>query len=413
MPVIITYTATVSGKCWKQHTCYSCSCLYRYKLAREAKASAGMPDVARSKAEQQLSNKLAHDIDVRPCPHCGLVQPDMATQGKIGWYIPVLVLSGLLLVIFTLAASSPSGLPIESAAPLTAGIAGIAGLIYACVALGDPNADRAGNKKRAEADVFSGQVQVDRPGTDMGQAPAPAGVVWWLHGPALIGVLGAAAAFLAPLWATEHAEVQTNVDVNPSVVGPGEQGQVFFQNPNFESVKGAWRGSPTVQVLNAAELGVPETLPATSQDDKWPTTVGKVRDLTSTPSRLHAAFTLPGNAELVGKTIRLKVVLNVTYPVYGSGKAIEDRKLTMSREVEVRLSSPATAAAYRSAWTQGSVAGLLGSLLGGCLLLGMAMALRSKAGPNVVLPLHTPPGYGGPGRFGDDVLDNARRRWGQ
>src|SRR5271166_1196346 len=104
MAVIVTYTATASGRCWKQHTCSACSCVYRYVFERTAKASGGPGTDVRTIADHRLAIALRDEIDDCPCPCCGLVQPDMVGRSKYSWHFWFTLLSGVLLLFFSLPA---------------------------------------------------------------------------------------------------------------------------------------------------------------------------------------------------------------------------------------------------------------------------------------------------------------------
>src|SRR5262245_31362972 len=99
MPLI--HKTTVRARVWKQHTCSACGGLYRYKFTRSGEGQGGLAELARGEAERELDQSLRHDIEVHPCPTCGLVQPDMVAQGKARWHglaalaaLPALLLLG-------------------------------------------------------------------------------------------------------------------------------------------------------------------------------------------------------------------------------------------------------------------------------------------------------------------------------
>jgi hypothetical protein len=392
MPVY--FTATATAKCWKQHICVACSCVYRYRMARSASASSGASEVARMQASQSLHKRLARGIERRPCPHCGQMQPDMVAKSKFFWHTLVLVVSGLLLGCVAIAGGRPDGVPIDKAGMTAAWIAGIAAVIHLLVALANPNADRADNRKRSSAAVPAGNMEVVRPGVDEGQDPAPPLFTLW-HGLALLAVLAAQAAFLAPVFVGWSVESPSNADVVPAVVSPGDTVTLQFSDSKVESLRGLWRGEATVQVVNADEVGVPATLPAVTAADVWGPFRGKVRGSNST-AKLYARITIPAEPELVGKALKLKAALHVIYPSQMQGRAVDGCTLNVGKEFTIRVSSGEGAAAFRQAWSIGSTAGLAASVLGGFVLVMMAVALRARAEAAEVLPLTAPPTDGGP-----------------
>src|ERR1700722_11110074 len=186
MPVF--YKSTVWAKCWKQHTCSACGCVYRYKFERSAVGNSGAPEVARLNAQAALNNKMRHEIDVRPCPNCGLVQPDMIAKGKLPWHAVFAVLSLVLLPLVLIPAMA-NGMSLDVAAVIAAGVVGVAALGHLGVALYDFIADREKNKRDAERDVAQGKTEVATSGSADNFRPTPSNLSF-AHLTCLVAVLG-------------------------------------------------------------------------------------------------------------------------------------------------------------------------------------------------------------------------------
>src|SRR5436309_598968 len=96
------YRATVKYKCWKQHTCSGCGCVYRYLMERQGTGQGGTREAAGAAADAQGIKALTTQVDQQPCPHCGIHQPDMvgASRGKVHQGLWWLALVGLPVAFF-------------------------------------------------------------------------------------------------------------------------------------------------------------------------------------------------------------------------------------------------------------------------------------------------------------------------
>src|SRR5437660_904739 len=81
MPVIVT--STITARCWKQHTCTACGCVYQYLFERTRSASGGTGEDTSGKARLKLARALRNGIDECPCPTCGIIQADMVARDKV------------------------------------------------------------------------------------------------------------------------------------------------------------------------------------------------------------------------------------------------------------------------------------------------------------------------------------------
>src|SRR5262249_12102265 len=59
------------------------------------------------------------------------------------------------------------------------------------------------------------------------------------------------------------------VEGSPRMIAPGDTVTVRVQSSGTHSVSGLWRGTPRVEVLNAAELGCAPVLAGVGRDDSW------------------------------------------------------------------------------------------------------------------------------------------------
>src|SRR5262245_41237214 len=84
-----TYTSTVEVNVWKEHTCVGCGTVYRYLFKRTKTGQGATPDAARANVHKAVVAALEKEVDMQPCPGCGLYQPDMigAQRWKRHWIV--------------------------------------------------------------------------------------------------------------------------------------------------------------------------------------------------------------------------------------------------------------------------------------------------------------------------------------
>src|SRR5262249_35218834 len=141
-----TYTQTIEFSVWKEHTCSCCGTVYRYLFKRTMKGEGGTPETAARNAERAVQKAIEREVDQRPCPECGLYQPDMvaAKRWTAPWWafwagVPVFA----LLVILVLTDVMTYG----TAAIIAAVCAAPALVAHFLIDASDPNRDREANRK--------------------------------------------------------------------------------------------------------------------------------------------------------------------------------------------------------------------------------------------------------------------------
>jgi hypothetical protein len=389
------YKVKARVRCWKQHTCSACACVYRYKIERSAEGRGVSEAGAAQNAEQAVYRVLAKEVDTRPCPNCGLVQPDMVARRKVYWHsFATLVPLGLLPFVLLFSCWG-KGIPHPLGALIGAGVLGAAALAHLLIALYDPNRDRSANREKAQADLAARKAEVVQPG---GSADlfAPPRNLTWAHAPALLAVAAAALAFLAPAFVPGGQDLPANQGLRPAVVGPGEEVTVAFSGHNIRSVDGRWRGRPSVQVLNAAEFARPPVLAAEGRDDDWGDSFMVKPSQKYVSPRLEARLQIPGDPALGGKSLRVRVAMDVAYPS-ASGEGFKDwatgastfanRTAAVQQDYTIRLADAAVLRAYRRAWWTWGSLGVLGGVFGGGLLVWLGLSLRSRAHPTELMPI--------------------------
>ncbi len=197
---------------------------------------------------------------------------------------------------------------------------------------------------------------------------------------------------------TAKNPLKRNPGLQPEVLGPGEKVTIKLKT-DIHSVGGRWRGNlPTVKLLNNVEIGGPAEFTVTTNVESWGKTLAaKDRDLHD-PIDPWVKVTIPNDAQLGGKLVRLQVKLPISFPVESGNHTYNENTATLQKDVEINLAEPGLLKMYRGAWSVGMGVGLGCSLLGGILLTMLAKSMKDQAHPNVALPLWTPGGNGGGAR---------------
>ncbi len=306
----------------------------------------------------------------------------MIARGKVLAHGVVLLVT-LAVIGFFLFAGLYTQVPIAHVTLGPAVVAGIAAVVHLAIALRNPNRQRELNRQKAASEVGAGEVQLVRAGSIEDVHELLPILTRW-HGLALAVLVSSVLPFLAPCLLLGAQGWPVNPVLTPRVVSPGDEVSFFFVNQSFHSVRGFWRGTPTIQVLNAAEVGYPETLPGRSNDATWGDwmLVGKLQQNCAVGPT--ARVSIPNQANLGGKTLRLRAVMPITYPALVGERTLGDRSITVTREFSVQLAEPGASHLFYSVWQVGAIVGLLGSVLGAAALVWRGLALRSLATARVM-----------------------------
>jgi hypothetical protein len=388
MPVVVT--ASITARCWKQHTCTACGCVYRYVFERTASASGSLATDTRGKAARKIVKKITDGVDECPCPTCGVVQPDMVARGKITWHTTFTVISAILLLLIVLPTRSGT-VPLDQAGTVACVVAWFAVLGHLLTAWGNPNARPDRNMREVQAQMAVGRLEVIVPGAQPNFDAVPVNMTL-LHALCLFAVFVAPPAFLTVVQVSREHPIPRNPTLKPEVIGPGDTVTVPLKTTS-RSIGGYWHGMAKVNVLNVEETGAPETLMATSKVDPWPKTLS-VGDRSDPYESIEpwARVTLPDDPKLGGKKLKLQVTATLTYPVEraGRGPSFDLGTGTAHQEVEVHLAEAGVDRLYNETWNRGAMIGLGGCILGGVVLTVLAHHLKSRAKPNQVMPLWAP-----------------------
>jgi hypothetical protein len=385
------YQATVQFKCWKQHVCAGCGSAFRYRFERTVSSTSATKEIAEKDAERAATLAIQADVDLQPCPACGLYQPDMVgtrrafRHGLLAFLsFAVFLVLGVLVYFDVVAAHVFTW--------LAAGVAALFLPLHWLIGRWDPNQNLDSNREKAEASLRANQLELLRPGRpDEATGPVdcrPPGTYRLALGLMVVGVL----LFAAPELMRLALGWPLNPDWSPTVVGLGEEATFTFPE-TVRSLKGKWHGDATVEVLNADELGLRDPgLRCTTAADHWGGSVGvsilENDDLASW--RPWVRVYVPRSPDAGGKELRLRINLKARYPAGYEMLAFKykDEEQTFSTTTTLRPAPAADASVtFRDVWWAGTVGGVLWVLITGFVLRRLQLDLRAKALPTIVVPI--------------------------
>jgi len=367
------YKATQKVECWKEHTCIRCGSTFRYLFKIKKTGRGQTKSAAEAAAHNAVVRALDNDVEMQPCPSCGLYQPDMVgddlatNQGCV--LIPVAALVIILTFVAALASFGVFALPLYLLTWIAVGVCMLGALAHLWVARRNPNRNMEANREKAQEQILKKSLKLVKPGQAEQSLAAPE--PWQIssgHKLAFlllflgIGIVATAEITrLASGW-------PLNRTCDPVVVGPGDDSCVYLPH-EVNSIKGLWHGSASVAVLNAKELGLTnEQLPAVSKSSTWgERIIGK--HVSSENSPIWTSVTIPDTADLAGKDMRLHIEMQVRYPAAHGLRSFQDEQQDFEDAVDLHLASPHAGILYRALWWGGW-------MIGGALVVLMGLRLR-------------------------------------
>jgi hypothetical protein len=383
------YTSTIKISCMKEHTCCSCGNVYAYQFARTIKGTSRKSGDAAVLAARSLADKSVQgDVDLRPCPACGTIQPDMIGQRRkaaslaVFWLlivVPVSVLIGLRL-----------GDVINSNTTtwwLTASAA-VAAILSLATHLRNPNSDLEGNRQKAAALVTSGAMR-----TGAGKRTGPSMLLTGVPGQsvfariALLLLLVSVPAAAAPELIRARRGWPANTRCYPPVVGPGDATRIYMPD-SITSIKGYCRGSATASLhVTGGDGSVIPVPDVSTNQDAWSGTLTVKDDEKKTDHRPQVDLRIPPDPALAGKTVDCLLHLKLEYPaVAPGGNAYQTVRATMDDTVTLHLAPAGAGQQYDAVWWTSFciTAGTL--LIGGITLIAAANAMRKPSTVTKVYP---------------------------
>jgi hypothetical protein len=384
-----TYTSTITIDAWKEHTCVGCGGTYRYRFQRKKSGQGGSPDAASTNAQRAVMTAIAKEVDMQPCPTCGLYQPDMV-GGRKAFYHGMITLAASVCVLVPMIIYAADGISSVAAPWLIAALCSILVVIHWLSDFINPNSNLKSNRQLAKARIRDGVIRVPADVVQGVERDERAGVPsWtWAHTLSYLLMFVGLIAFVSPEFYRAGAGLRQNPGWHPLFAGNGDQPYVYFPD-TITSVKGYWSASPTIRVANWQELGLrSDILQGSSHTASWGAdgkiTISSKESKTSSPTlwlRVH----LPQEPRLEGKELDLQMSLNVSYPqMQGADSWVPATMQTRVLSKKLILSSPNCGNRYRAIWWGSYLIGTFQILFGSILLCIVSAGLRARALPTSV-----------------------------
>jgi hypothetical protein len=336
---------------WKEQPCIQCGGSFRYRVRKEVTARGDNNTSAERHAWMRMELEAHKYAPIRPCPHCGFVQPDMICRGRKPWLV------GLLLVgVF-----GGMGLPglygeTKFGEFLLLPIVGIAfatllwGILTA-VLFWWPNRSLKANLSRSKLLVEQGELQATSPPKGEPRSPD-----WmFLHGMdrrqlrgvalGLVLILIAALPLLVPLvfgWPLQWG-------VWPPSVGPGDTAVVRVRSLYHKGTPaGDWSGTVVARIKDAEDPALigqvlqAECLGSANSSQKL--TTPKTGKMLNTSAEV--AFIVPNDPSLAGQRLTVELDLDLVW-IETTGLTAQKRQANEIQRVDLQLAPAGVAIWHR------------------------------------------------------------------
>ncbi len=382
-----TYKATIEVRCWKEHSCIGCGGTYAYLFVRKVTGQAGTEAAAHSNAQAAALKTVKHEVDLQPCPTCGLYQPDMVGSQRASrhWTIFWVTLGFLVLLLILQACRILTADVTIWLAAIGCSLAVVAHLL---VDRHNLNRNPEANQELARQSLETGRLQRGQPGR---AEPPPAELCTprWspMHRLAHFLMVAALGVLILPEVVRTLRGWPLNPDWHPPVAGPGDETYCYLPD-SINSVKGYWHASALVNATLADRPNEPAfQVPAVSSTTTWGNNIRVKSREKNTSSRLWVTLHLPDRPDLAGQTLQLKIEMTAAFPAI-MGANFVNQQATFQRTAELRLAPPKAGTEYNQLWWAGVLVGsglVLAMSLG---LVGAANALKRQAPATNVFAVH-------------------------
>jgi hypothetical protein len=382
-------TATVQG--WKGYTCANCGAQFEILMARTKTVRGTSKEAAQRRAVVVASGEIKYENDPRPCPTCGLYQPDMVARPRFRRHCVVFIAMTLFLIFVgtPLILVSPVvywGYFMSPTTPwviLAVLLAGV--LAHLRIDTHNPNQHAQSNRDSAQVHLDSGSVVVIKAGDELRAYEPQVHAAWRPAGHFILYAVMLTVPLFIP--AGEIMRLLNGWSVNrathPLIVAPGDSVDVLMPD-TITCVEGYWRGSGRAEVLNAPDLGIPSELPMTSRSAKWNDQVQVKRREKSVDHRPFGTVEIPDDPRLAGQQLQLKMDLEVVY-LQETADGFRDVNASFTQTTTMTLVADKGARWRYTIWYWvGGLGGLVLTWLMSCAIVLRTKGMRSKGVPTEV-----------------------------
>lgn len=383
-----SFKATADVRCRKTHTCVGCGGEFSYVLARTVTAEGASEGGAAENARVAATKAAEQSVDVHPCPHCGVVQPEMVAETQQPIFVGALCVAvcGALFGLFT---GLAQGFSIHIAAQISAAAMVAAWLVATWGAAHNPNRSPESNlgdvvQRVERGKLFPGEPPPPPEGGPDIEKQVKKPLLRASTGARQLG-LGLAMAAIpiaaAPVLMATAKGWYVNETCWPSVAGPGDKTRFYFKE-KITSLKGMWQGFADGAVTNAEELGVAAKIPLVCKTNSstWGERItGK--SVSNETRQMWCDVTFPRVPELAGKTVDLFLEVKATFPLAVGNAQFDDREASFMHNTSLAMAEAGAGEMYFKAFVGGQLVAILAAVMsflafwGGCNDL---RAARSK-----------------------------------
>jgi hypothetical protein len=255
-------------------------------------------------------------------------------------------------------------------------LVGAASLAHVWLLLNPPGGNLEENRKAIAISVRKEVIDVIRRG-DLTNFRDPSRLNTG-HVLCVIALMLAPVGFLAPMVARQYNGWAMNRNHAPYVISPGDTLTANISMPAISSVSGLWDGKARCRLDNTEEVGKEVSLRIRTREEQWGKSLHvSGRSTTRSVAVFPTEITLPADADLERKTLRLRVDLEVSYPSLvrnvGQADGFRNLKASQTQFVSVTLSPIAASTHYRNIFGWSLVIGSAFYLLGA---LGLVSLVR-------------------------------------
>lgn len=391
-----SFKATADVRCRKTHLCVSCGGEFSYILSRTVTAEGATEGGARENARVAATKAAEKSVDVHPCPHCGVVQPEMVAETQQPIFVGALCVAvcGVLFGLFT---GLAQGFSIHVAAQISAAALVGAWLVATWGAAHNPNRSPHSNladvvQRVERGKLFPGEPPPPEEGPEIDRRikkpllRASSGARQLGLGLALAAIPVAA----APVLLATAKGWYVNETCWPSVAGPGDTTRFYFKD-KITSLKGMWQGFADGNVTNAEELGIVGKIPLVckTNNSTWGNRItGK--SVSNETNAMWSDVTFPRVSELAGKTVTLFLEVKATYPLAAGNAQFDDHEASFSHSTSLVMAEAGAGAMYFKAFWGGQLVAIVVSVMSFLSFWGGCNDLRA-AGSKTVLDSADPP----------------------